>query len=336
MRVQVPLVPPLFGGSPSLVRQRVLIPLTAGSNPAPPTNHTHTHTGDMMSRYLSKNLFDILTGENRNIVIKLINNSLIKEARQNGGIIAGGFPRAILLGLDLKQYFSITVSDESGNSWAKRPGDIDIFFPDSNAVKKIMANHVLVPSVGGFAKTAGMHIPGVLQTIQMQLVDHPALCKPTMEQILDGFDFENVKIAIVGEKIFYPEGWFELEETKLVKITSNSSPFMGTRLARYLSTKNLVGITEDSLELLSEWLIRASIKKFPDHNDVHMDSLKSSIFALQKLNQIQTKDLILFLNKWQILTYPKSEDVYGPVMPIAVDWAITQIEEERRARLDLV
>ena len=67
-----------------------------------------------------------------------------------------------------------------------------------------------------------------------------------------------------------------------------------------------------------------------------MDSLKSAIFALQKLRQIQAKDLILFLNKWQILTYINSEDAYGPTVPIAVDWAITQIEEERRARLDLV
>jgi len=290
----------------------------------------------MMSRYLSKNLFDVLTDQNRNIFIKLMNNSLLNEAIQSGGIIAGGFPRAVLLGLDLNQYFSHTAADLSGAVNAKRPGDIDIFFPDPNIVKKIMTNHTLVPSIGGFAKTAGMHITGVLQFIQMQLVDHPALCKPSMEQILDGFDFENVKVAIVGDKIFYPEGWFELEESKLVKIASNSSPFMGTRLARYINTKSLIGITEDSLELLSEWLIRASIRKFPDHNEVHMDSLKSAIFELQKLKQIQAKDLILFLNKWQILTYIKSEDAYGPTVPLAVDWAITKIDEERLARLGLV
>ena len=278
-----------------------------------------------MTRYITRPFNEVLDPERLEMLETLLNVPIIKQAREHGGIIAGGFPRALLLGKQFKEYFNPTQTDPKVTP---RPGDIDIFFTSTLAAEKVidLYSTKMQNSLGGFAKYTTIYGKTLSSSIVVQLVNHPTLCRSSLEEILDSFDFNNCKVAIVGDNIIYPEGWHELESSKRISISSITSPFMGSRLVRYLTSRGMVGVTADSREKLTEWLCAAAISKFDGYMPQHLDGLKTAIMQLEFNDQLNADELVLFIGKWKILTYEKSEN-YGPSNSVEVDWALKKVQD---------
>jgi len=257
---------------------------------------------------------------------KIMNIDLIKDSLDAGGWIAGGFVRNVLLGMNLADYFHWP--NKQFNYTSTRQGDIDVFFPTADAANEVIDRHSrssgrLNPSVGKFAMEAHRHSQG-MGSVSIQLVNHSDLCVGSIADCLDRFDFENCRVGLNKAHSFYPEGWRELESTKLIKISSNHSPFLGSRIVKYLNHRSMVGLTPDSTELLVEWLCRAATEAFPGYESVHMHGIKAAVMHIADKGFLAKEDLILFLGKWKKVL---SENHYGQHYTVEVDWALHKIEE---------
>ena len=191
----------------------------------------------------------------------------IARALDAGGWICGGFVRHLLLDLPIADYFT---PKEDG-----RAGDVDIFFSNQDDANRAAGVAALKgngcdniqTSWGGFAKEMTARFNR--RSVTIQFVNHPDKIKPTVEETLDGFDFLNCKVAISREGLVIAEGWREVESLRLLKICSASSPFLGSRITKYLTKKGLNELTEDSQPLVTEWLLSASLKEFEGSETKH-------------------------------------------------------------------
>ncbi len=275
-----------------------------------------------MSQYESFSHSVLSGGANYKIIDMIFSLPLVRDSLDAGGWLAGGFPRNALLGSDLTDYFRW-----EGNGIARpgRPGDVDIFFPTAEIAQQF-TNHRYASSkssIGGFAKESHVWIDGK-NLVNMQVIDHPDLCHGSLEKCLESFDFENCRVAITKDHVVAPKGWRALEESKLIRILNNSSPFMGSRVMRYLTQRGMSGLTHDSSEKLVEWLCRAATENFPGYDSRHMNGIKTAVMNMAESGYLRQEDLILFLGKW---TKIMSEGKYGKYFTVEVDWAINKIEE---------
>jgi hypothetical protein len=266
--------------------------------------------------YIKKSLFDGLTPARRSEFLSLLDGVPgIARALDAGGWICGGFVRHLLLDLPIADYF---FPKEGG-----RPGDVDIFFSnqdDANRAAGVAALKgngcdCIQTSWGGFAKemTARFNRRSVI----IQFVNHPDKLKPTVEETLDRFDFLNCKVAISREGLVIAEGWREVEDMHLLKICDSSSPFLGSRILKYLTHKGLNELTEDSQPLVTEWLLSASLKRFEGSETKHLSGLEFAIKTLHANGHVKREDLLFFIGKYQEHV---QHERYGPT--VTFDWAL--------------
>lgn len=229
-----------------------------------------------------------------------------------GGWIAGGFARHVLLDkAPIRSYFN-----ETSNY---RAGDVDFFFPGVEAANKVISMNSCYISHGGFAKETKCltHLSNV--TISIQFVDHETLVQPSLEKTLDRFDFVNCQVGLTEHEVTFPVGWYELEESNLLKIHHSESPFLGSRIIKYLMTRNLCGITADSYENLNIWFCRSACGHFPGvYTKQHLSSIESSVKNLCENSLMLSEDIVLFINKWSSIL---SSNDYGQTASVTVDWA---------------
>lgn len=256
---------------------------------------------------------------------------VLRKSLEVGAWICGGFPRALLLGRSIDDYLD-----------PSKLSDIDVFFPSNDVMTLILQTDLFLGaerSTGGFA--VQKYFPPIKNQIgregevlpsgnfnlgfKVQLINKPSMIKSSLFETLETFDFVNCQVAIVGDRIYYPIGWRELEESRLIRINHASSPFMGSRLTKYLNYRGSVGITEDSYDLLTEWLCRAGNDQFENHSLMHLFGVENSVRELRRKGLVSRENLIFFLNKW-LEVVKVNGDSYSDF--VQIDWAASEIARQ--------
>lgn len=275
----------------------------------------------MEIEFVSKNISDVLTpGQIEDLQTLQAMPELSKAF--STGWIAGGFARHMLLGGRIQTYFQhdkFWVDD--GNH-----GDLDFFFSDESTAN-VAASHTNLLSSGRmrFAHSINARSTSGLR-FKVQFVNHPTLCKPTLEDTIKQFDFLNCMVGIEGDTITYPVGWREAEDARRLKIVSGHSPFLGGRILKYLNHRGFEGITNDSLQVLKEWFASVAGSKFNPELYKHIDEkyFQNSVDGLQNAGLVNKEDLVFFINRWKIIHHEMS---YGHSTTIVThdDWALSRM-----------
>jgi hypothetical protein len=276
-----------------------------------------------MAAYVETPLADVIHPDDLPVLQGVLSSERLRTAIEMGGIIAGGFPRTILSGGRIKEYLSY--SDNGRLS-----GDIDVFFTDlgraQDAVVRCGFENQM--SFGGFAKEKrlGARLNGDYFSYSLQLVDNPRLIAPSVEDHLDRFDMVNCQVALVGDRLLHREGVKELNESRLIRINRADSPFLGSRILKYLKFRGFEGIEESSYPLLVEWLARVVANDFPGFEKRYEEGTKSAVTRLYQGGHMRKDELIMFLGKWK-MSFSVGDDKYGPRETVEVDWAHREIEQ---------
>jgi len=269
-----------------------------------------------------------LTKEKYEELQKFLAIDIIKAALTNDrAFIAGGFARSLLTYEKISDYL-----------WPKnhtseyRAGDIDIFFTSIENANQFVnhdAHKRLYKSQGGFAKDITCFVGSDENSVNIQFVDHPDLCHGSIEATLRNFDFMNCAVAITKTHIWIPKDWSKWESQRLIHINHANSPFLGTRLTKYIKYRNYNGLTEESQHFFTDWLIKASNQKFEDklyNNSQHMVGLQSAVRSLNKLGSLTKETLLFFIGKWRETICIGNSQNYGEKITVEVDWALNALK----------
>ena len=133
----------------------------------------------------------------------------------------------------------------------------------------------------------------------------------------------NCSVALTHEFAVIPDGWRELEASKLLRIARNDTPFLGGRLLKYLEHRGLEGLTEDSYEKLTGWLAHAA-NDFNENgwNKDHIGGVQGHVKRLKDRGLVKREDLIFFISKWKQIIHERS---YGSSRTYTVDWALNEL-----------
>jgi len=249
---------------------------------------------------------------------------VIDTSLANGGWICGGMMRHLLLDGSLEEYFTPLRSVEP--PWRNaRAGDVDLFFPSVESANRSAdaSNRKVRRSMANFAgETEAVWERGGHE-VKVQLVDDPDLIQPTIEDTLTRFDLINCQVGTDGEWVYLPEGWHDLERSRLLGIAHSNTPFLGCRILKYLEFRGLTGLTDDSYEKLQEWFAQVGNDfKGERWTSPHISGVQGHVKRLRAAGLVRREDLIFFLNKWKEFV---REKVYGVSYSYEVDWALNEL-----------
>lgn len=267
----------------------------------------------MSQKFIHMSLEEALTPGRHADFLCLLKIPAIANALDMGGWIAGGLPRHLLLDLPLTEYF--------GEDSNRRAGDVDIFFANIDEANRAAAfEESLQSSYGGFALEAQARFAH--RTLKVQFVNHPDKVYQSVEGTLENFDFLNCMVGLTRDKLVVAKGWHEAEAAKLLKICNATSPFLGSRINKYLTKRGLENISPDSQENLTAWLCRASNQDYSGITQKHASGLQYAVKTLADLGHIRREDFLFFIGKYQMFV---KERAYGETK--VFDWALHHIGE---------
>jgi hypothetical protein len=254
----------------------------------------------------------------KELLLKILSKSkVIAPLLDAGCYIAGGFGRALLNGSSIEEYLML-------GSRGSIPGDIDIFYSDETRAEEFQAifseERTLPRSWGQNALESYERIT----CAKIQLVDRKELILPVEVQ-LDRFDFTNAAVAITKDQIIYHKRFKEIEEKKLLDVKNSISPFLASRIMKYISHRGLTGVTPESEPQITDWLIRMTCEDF--NPGFYKNVSKDTIFANMKTilaneSVTRTDDLMIVFGKFK---YTYSAEPYGP--QISVDFALNELKK---------
>lgn len=288
-----------------------------------------------MTQFVETPISDVVQGENAEVLDAILQKSaVVKNALYKGGFLAGGFPRAILRGDSLCQYFS---PSDHRNGRNHSQGDIDVFFTSSEGAVATVIPFKAYPSQGGFAHEKQDFVEivdGVEQRVnisfKVQLVDKPSLINRTPAECLSRFDMVNCQVALVGDVLIHPRDWHELDASRKIRINQVESPFLGSRILKYVKYRGYSGIEESSYPRLVEWLAKVASGGFPGFTTQHMVGTQFAVKTLRKGGHIEKSELLMFLGKWTELIGSRKDNYQMGKRPLnqeqtQVDWALHEI-----------
>lgn len=242
--------------------------------------------------------------------------AVVDEALANRGWICGGFARHLMLNRPVEQYFHPGYKETD----YVPQGDIDVFFNSSGDAASLIPKHA-TRSQAGFAKELN-------QTVKVQFVDDPELIQPTIEETLSSFDIVNCRVAINHQHVVIPQDWFEIESRRLLRVGRNNTPFLGSRILKYLKHRGLEGLTDDSYESLTGWLAYAG-NNFGEGEwtTQHLLGVQSSVKKLRERGLVRKEELIFFIGKWKEII---QERRYGGSFTYEVDWALNELGKDTK------
>jgi hypothetical protein len=259
----------------------------------------------------------------RRLFNALVRREQIDQAFRRGGWLAGGFIRQVLLGNDVTKSYLVP----DGESYV---GDIDVFFADAEIAKDFVTEYGsgVVRSYGGFAGEENVSLDYSVfpRTLKFQYVDSPKMCLP-FEASMERFDFTNCKVAFKGDFFYVPSGWRQIEANRQIQISNNESPFLGSRILKYMKFRGIKSLTDDSTPLLKEWIYRVAAGDFPEYEARHMQGFESAIRRLYDTKKMDPDFLTLFLGRWT--SYTKTPRAYGHYDQVPVDWALTELGKDK-------
>jgi hypothetical protein len=250
--------------------------------------------------------------------------AIFAAAFANGGWIAGGFARALMLGIPLEEY----LSTEFG-------GDIDFFFHNAESVENAiegLSRFYWMDSL--HAKSSGIHHENIMTKVQF-INDSGFLYPDGALACLDNFDLLNCKVGFDGKNVYFHKRWREVEDAKQIYITNNECPYLASRVTKYFG-RGLASLHSDSIEPLNDWLVRASVGsfcKFEKNTDaVNQQRFKTlKNHAISKVKLLSKHDLIdrehfaLFIGKFKE-HLRIGEDNYNCKW-VEVDWATHHLDQ---------
>jgi hypothetical protein len=301
-----------------------------------------------MSNYIKKPFKEVLSPESVVFLEELLRLKLFENAFAKGGWLAGGFPRALLLGTNMGEYFvrAVRYSAEFDPLVVKdRPlihkaGDIDLFFPSPGLATSCSVaadepgGRYIVENLQRFARNREVALNKYSESITVQFINDERFCYPAgPEQCLDNFDLINCKVAIDKENIIFHKDFFEVEKNKEVKIGNIESPFLAHRIYKYLTFRGLEKIHPDSFVMFDEWVKRASFQKFAGYDRGALRAI-SKVKELAELGLVHLYDIPLFLNKFSE-TRPDPNSPFGGygAATISIDWALDYLNKNTKKPL---
>lgn len=178
----------------------------------------------------------------------------IVQVLKHGGFIAGGFPRALLSGMSLSDYFE------------KKAGDIDVFFPNETSMKCALDEvmHSFAPetarSMAGFAVDTWLsrkhvNILGCDVRLKMQLID-TRFGSPL--DIIRGFDLRNSMVGFDMRRGWVVDGWRELQDANVLDLARQGDQgiMLGGRVAKYVKKYGYDVLSPRLADELYEWFDR--------------------------------------------------------------------------------
>ena len=239
----------------------------------------------------------------------------ISELLDAGCYIAGGFGRAVMNGGDVRRYLGIPGKDQIRGHY----GDIDIFFEDPARADEY--RDIFKSEFRSLGKNALEKV--INGSIRVQLVDGEKLIKPPEEQ-MDRFDFTNACVSITRDHVIVHERFEELERDHALDVKQCHSPFLGSRIMKYFTTRGLKSVTPESEPVITEWIMRALSVNFDIATQVKIDSnaLNHSVQRILGESRLtRADDLLLVLGRFKATQREK----YGLVRE--VDFALANLKE---------
>jgi hypothetical protein len=274
---------------------------------------------------------------------------------KKGGWIAGGFPRFLAHNIFIKNkddeevvsYFNNSASVKIGSYiFSSTNGDIDIFSPKEVKIDDVFLSKSpqARSSYGSYAKNLdayslrGHRSDEGRPEIKIQFVDHETMRYDNVKSCLENFDLVNSKYALEKDKntenwiLTYDMDAFVADTNKKISIQKNVSPFLGSRILKYQFFKGCDnGLTEESREMLQEWVIKVACGSWEEHiNEKHLSNLSKAVSILFVLGLIDVSLVPMFLGKWnESVTDLEYDPRYGELMygqARLVDWAKNAVE----------
>lgn len=217
-----------------------------------------------------------------------VTQNLLEAIFRHGGYIAGGFgtviARRVISGIfprEPKHIDSFDLWDAvrkhlrypefkpvGAPTWHNSGcGDIDIWFPDNDALKAFLNDKVRlsyirtgqITSAHTATKTAIEHI--VQRDARIQVITRYLM--PMNEQIKN-FDIYNGMIAVTNDKIVYPEHFVTLESQKMLHVVNWESPWTVNRFFKWMSRKEYESVTPATAQML----VKKAVEMYEQSNDI--------------------------------------------------------------------
>lgn len=238
--------------------------------------------------------------------------------------IAGGFPRRIA------HYLMLDAPAET-EDYFRNGGDVDVFVSPRIHLEDLWKgqNVILEKSFAGFAKET------MLGSFKMQIVTHEKFRYKTVEECLSSFDIHNSMYAITKEnnrwKMYWSLEAVESDKKKEVKIHRVDSPFLGSRIIKYIRQRGCSsGISEDSKKILPSWFLNVLCENW---TEVSVPVFQPASIISKMINEglVRKEDVALFLGKWRMkksLKEDPDDDFFNySGFAIEVDWAEVMAEK---------
>jgi len=249
---------------------------------------------------------------------------IVKEV---GGIISGGLANTIFQNKSIIKYLC-PMKNKVNGEFNGSIGDVDIYFQSEDDFKKACQYiegpndnvYFVDDSLSGLCKNAYIQVWSTDGTelsdtwiikdrfVKIQLI---GAYFGNSESILNTFDFNNLKKSIYykSDQIFCCESVKskQLTESCLIDINHSNSPFLMTRLNKYLQKRGYKGVTDQSHKHIQDWLIKAASGCFTKETtgyDLFYDILNNKRVKqlIERRDIIRDADLILLLGKVKNIT----------------------------------
>lgn len=253
----------------------------------------------------------------------IMRNQHIGVALKHGGYIAGGFSRWLALGKLPFDYLDV----KSRFGELPQKGDIDIFFPSHNAAAAAVSEfHGSRESFAKFARESTIDVGS--NVARVQFVNHPDMIHGDPDRCVESFDFKNCATWVHGMGVMVPDGWEELERERLLEIMSAKSPFLGSRIKKYIRRHGFLGITESSREHVKAWMLKAARVEFGEtFSSNHTCGVHSALKSLvSKHGLVSSEDLTIIIGA--VMTTLPDPEFYGD--QVQVDLAVHELSRRQK------
>jgi hypothetical protein len=193
-------------------------------------------------------------------------------------------------------------------------GDIDIFFQNESQIHQVIGERErysyledlsLAPSITKLCanikyKLDKKHSDSISSRIKIQLVSH---FYGKAEDILETFDFTNIKCAIDSQFVYFDDRFHDLEKNRQLDVKIGSGPLTGGRILKYLNNRQLTTITRESRYAITEWAIRFGGQLWGDHplHKIMGSNYEQTIKSMIRDERIFTnEDLLHLVGKIQL------------------------------------
>jgi len=278
--------------------------------------------------------------KNQDLISFFNENKAMQLAFKAGGWIAGGFPREVFR-LECSSDFS---SEENKinlknlkEEYLNRGGDIDFFFKDEQAVISLQDQELIKNYFYGgpfsFALTGHSFEPDTIinkfeTRVSIQLVNK--FFYKNIEETFREFDFYNSCYAIqkVNKEyvLTFLKKAIEFDKINTLKINSVNSPYTIQRVFKYLKTKNISKVEEESIHKIVELVYNLGFESFDKKYKFEQFKHKFFFYLKYMFEKLPLDPgiALVFLGKFEE-TVKVSNETYGPV--ITVDWARKVIQD---------